>query len=98
MPGDAFMLGGVYYGARSNITANEERLVYAAFATRECLRQEENQYMANDLSKIVELPLHNQKLAGFGARKPYIGCVVNDMKEPVKPLNPGIEIEQSESW
>lgn len=54
--------------------------------------------MANDLSKIVELPLHNQKLAGFGARKPYIGCVVNDMKEPVKPLNPGIEIEQSKSW
>ena len=51
--------------------------------------------MANDLSKIVE---HNQKPAGFGARKPYIGCVVNDMKEPVKPLNPGIEIEQSESW
>ena len=46
------MLGGVYYGARSNITANEERLVYAAFATRECLRQEEKQYMANDLSKM----------------------------------------------
>ena len=71
------MLSGVYYGARSNITGKEEWLVYAAFATRECLRQEENQYMANDLSKIVE---HNQKPAGFGARKPYIGCVVNDMK------------------
>ena len=57
------MLSGVYYGARSNITGKEEWLVYAAFATRECLRQEENQYLANDLSKIAELPLHDQRSA-----------------------------------
>lgn len=48
-PGDAFMmLGGTYHGAGANTTANEERLVYAAFATRGYLRQEENQYLAND--------------------------------------------------
>ncbi|KAF2629532.1 hypothetical protein BU25DRAFT_408799 [Macroventuria anomochaeta] len=58
IPGDTFfMLGGVYHGAGSNTTINEERLVYATFATRGYLRQEENQYLAIDLSKIAELPL-----------------------------------------
>ncbi|KAH7392637.1 hypothetical protein BKA66DRAFT_457936 [Pyrenochaeta sp. MPI-SDFR-AT-0127] len=88
-PGDAFfMLGGVYHGAGSNTTTDEERLVYAAFATRGYLRQEENQYLANDLNKISELPLDIQRFAGFGASKPYMGWV--DMEEPVKLLNPGL--------
>ena len=99
MPGDAFfMLGGVYHGAGSNTTTDEERLVYAAFATRGHLRQEENQYLANDLDKIAELPLHIQRFAGFGTSKPYMGWIGNDMEEPVKMLNPGIKIGEPNFW
>jgi ectoine hydroxylase-related dioxygenase (phytanoyl-CoA dioxygenase family) len=99
MPGDAFfMLGGVYHGAGSNVTADEERLVYAAFATRGYLRQEENQYLANDLSKIAELPLNIQRFAGFGTSKPYMGWIGNDMEEPVKLMNPDVEMEEPFFW
>ncbi|KAH6618486.1 hypothetical protein C7974DRAFT_318045 [Boeremia exigua] len=99
MPGDAFfMLGGVYHGAGSNTTTKEERLVYAAFATRGYLRQEENQYLANDLSKIAKLPLHIQRFAGFGSSKPYMGWVGDDMEEPVKLLNPDAEMEDPGFW
>ena len=67
------MLGGTYHGAGANTTADEERLVYAAFATRGYLRQEENQYLANDLEEIKELPIALQRFARFGASKPYMG-------------------------
>ncbi|KAH9865149.1 hypothetical protein IAQ61_009096 [Plenodomus lingam] len=97
LPGDAFfVLGGCYHGAGENTTTNEERLVYAAFATRGYLRQEESQYLANDLKKIQELPLYIQRFAGFGARKPYMGWV--DMEEPVKLLNPELEDEETQFW
>ncbi|KAF2868196.1 phytanoyl-CoA dioxygenase family protein, partial [Massariosphaeria phaeospora] len=96
-PGDAFlMLGGVYHGAGSNITRDEERLVYAACATRGYLRQEQNQYLANGLNKIRELPLALQRFAGFGASKPYMGWV--DMEEPVKIMNPEVEVGEPEFW
>lgn len=96
-PGDAFiMLGGAYHGAGSNTTEKEERLVYAAFATRGYLRQEENQYLANDLEKIKKLPLDLQRFAGFGASKPYMGWV--DMEEPCKILNPDIEDGAVDFW
>ncbi|KAF2469418.1 PhyH-domain-containing protein [Lindgomyces ingoldianus] len=85
-PGDAFlMLGGVYHRAGSNTTADEERL-----------RQEENQYLANDLEGIKELPIHLQKFAGFGASKPYMGWV--DMEEPVKVLNRNADVGDTEFW
>ncbi|KAL6703558.1 hypothetical protein ACN47E_009503 [Coniothyrium glycines] len=96
-PGDAFfMLGGVYHGAGSNTTVDEERLVYAAFATRGYLRQEENQYLANDLAKIRALPLAIQRFAGFGTSKPYMGWV--DMEEPVHILNPELGTDTVEFW
>lgn len=96
-PGDAFlMLGGVYHGAGANTTSNEERLVYAAFATRGYLRQEENQYLANDLDKIRELPQDLQRFAGFGASKPYMGWV--DLEEPVQFLSPGAAVEPVGFW
>ncbi|KAF2848798.1 hypothetical protein T440DRAFT_400677 [Plenodomus tracheiphilus IPT5] len=97
LPGDAFfMLGGCYHGAGENTTTNEERLVYAAFSTRGYLRQEENQYLANELNKIRELPLELQGFAGFGTSKPYMGWV--DMEEPVKLLNPELENEDAQFW
>ncbi|KAF2491490.1 PhyH-domain-containing protein [Lophium mytilinum] len=97
-PGDAFMmLGGTYHGAGANTTQGEERLVYAAFATRGYLRQEENQYLANDLERIRELPVGLQRWAGFGASKPFMGWV--DMEEPVRLLSgEGVDVGEVEFW
>jgi ectoine hydroxylase-related dioxygenase (phytanoyl-CoA dioxygenase family) len=82
-PGDAFfMLGGTYHGAGANTTANQERLIFAAFATRGYLRQEENQFLANrDLDKLRMLPEEVLRFAGFGCGKPYMGWV--DMEDPM---------------
>ncbi len=75
-PDDVFMmLGGVYHGAGAKITAEEERSVYAAFATRGILRQEENQYLANDLRRIREILRGIQEFAGFRVSKPCMGWV-----------------------
>jgi ectoine hydroxylase-related dioxygenase (phytanoyl-CoA dioxygenase family) len=56
-PGDGFMmLSGCYHGGSANTTMNEERLVFSTFSTRGWMRQEENQYLANDTEKVKELP------------------------------------------
>ena len=56
-PGDAFfMLSGVIHAAGTNSTEDEERLIYSAAMTRGWLRQEENQYLANDADMIKGLP------------------------------------------
>jgi len=83
-----------YTTARANTTADEERLMYAAFAIRGYLRQE-NQYLANDLEKIKELSIVLQRFAGFGTSKPYMGWV--EMEEPVEILN-GEEAGEVEFW
>ncbi|KAF2131116.1 hypothetical protein P153DRAFT_395502 [Dothidotthia symphoricarpi CBS 119687] len=68
MPGDAlFLLGSVYHGAGSNTTTHEEQLVYASFATRSHLRQEESHI--------------NERLGEYrGAdAKSSMGCGIQDM-------------------
>jgi len=84
-PGDVFMmLGGTYHGAGANTTTDQERLVHAAFATRGYLRQEENQYLANNLEKIKALPVSLQEFAGFGVSKPFMGWVA--MENPITQI------------
>jgi ectoine hydroxylase-related dioxygenase (phytanoyl-CoA dioxygenase family) len=69
----------------------------AAFSTRGYLRQEENQYLANDIDKIKELPIWLQRYAGFGVSKPFMGWV--DMEEPVRRMNPMMsESLEDEFW
>lgn len=95
-PGDAFMmLGGVFHGAGANVTSDQERLVYACFSTRGYLRQEENQYLANNLTKIKELPLEIQKFAGFGVSQPYMGWV--DMEPATKKVL-GMTVDEENYW
>jgi ectoine hydroxylase-related dioxygenase (phytanoyl-CoA dioxygenase family) len=60
----------------------------AAFSTRGYLRQEENQYLANNIEKIKELPISIQRYAGYGVSKPFMGWV--DMEDPVRKMNPGV--------
>ncbi|OKL57048.1 hypothetical protein UA08_07369 [Talaromyces atroroseus] len=73
-PGDGFMvLSGCFHGGSANKTENEERLVYSCFYTRSWLRQEENQYLANDKTKILELPNCLQERVGWGLSTPFLG-------------------------
>ena len=68
----------------------------AAFSTRGYLRQEENQYLANDIEKIKELPMALQKYAGYGVSKPFMGWV--DLEDPVRKMNPGVSADLEDDF
>ncbi|KAL9074149.1 MAG: hypothetical protein Q9157_004497 [Trypethelium eluteriae] len=89
-PGDGFMmLSGCFHGGSANKTKDQERLVYSTFSTRGWMRQEENQYLANDIKKIKELPEWLQERVGYGLSRPFLGWV--DLKNPMLMLHPGKE-------
>ena len=86
-PGDGFMmLSGCFHGGSANKTKDEERLVYSTFSTRGWMRQEENQYLANDIEKIRELPEWLQEKIGYGLSRPFLGWI--DLKNPMQVLHP----------
>jgi ectoine hydroxylase-related dioxygenase (phytanoyl-CoA dioxygenase family) len=90
-PGDGFMvLSGCYHGGSANATENEERLLYSTFTTRGYLRQEENQYIANEIEKIKTLPLELQMFDGCELSKPFMGWV--DMASPWNWLHPEMKM------
>lgn len=81
-PGDAFMmLSGVYHAAGANTTLDQERLIYSAAMVRGWLRQEENQYLANDIERLRELPLELKRFAGWSLSRPSLGWV--DFGDPI---------------
>ncbi|EXJ86336.1 hypothetical protein A1O3_03287 [Capronia epimyces CBS 606.96] len=86
-PGDAFiLLSGCYHGGSANRTRDEERLVFSCFFTRSYLRQEENQYLANDWDRIRELPDWLQERVGWGLSRPFLGWV--NLSNPMVLLHP----------
>jgi ectoine hydroxylase-related dioxygenase (phytanoyl-CoA dioxygenase family) len=86
-PGDGFMiLSGCFHGGSANTTKDEERLVFSTFSTRGWMRQEENQYLANEIEKIKELPKWLQERVGYGISRPFLGWV--DLKNPMQTLHP----------
>lgn len=89
-PGDAFMmLSGCFHGGSANKTADEERLLFSCFYTRSWMRQEENQYLANDIEKIKELPLWLQERIGWSVSRPFLGWV--DLNDPMRILRPELD-------
>ncbi|KAH8804433.1 phytanoyl-CoA dioxygenase family protein [Xylogone sp. PMI_703] len=85
-PGDAFiMLSGCFHGGSANKT-EKERLVYSCFFTRGWMRQEENQYLANSIESLRNLPEWLQERVGFGLSKPFLGWV--DLANPMHVLHP----------
>ncbi|EXJ81290.1 hypothetical protein A1O3_07580 [Capronia epimyces CBS 606.96] len=76
-PGDAFiMLSSAYHGGSANTTVDEERLVYSCFMAKGLLKQEENQYLANDTQKIVDMyDIDTLKILGYDMVKPGLGWV-----------------------
>ena len=87
-PGDAFIvLSGCYHGGSANKTEDEERLVYSTFSTRGWMRQEENQYLANEIEAIKRLPDWLQERVGFGLSRPFLGWV--NLSNPMQVLHPG---------
>lgn len=66
-PGDAFMmLLGCYHAGSANTTPDEERLLYSTFTGRGWCRQEENQYLTNEVERVRRLPVHFAKFYGVG--------------------------------
>lgn len=67
------MLSGCYHGASANIGKDSERLLYGTFFCKSTLRQEENQYLANDLEIIRDYPDRILRIMAFDISKPFLG-------------------------
>ncbi|RDW58275.1 hypothetical protein BP5796_12205 [Coleophoma crateriformis] len=81
-PGDAFlMLSGCYHGASANTSKDSERVLYGTFFCKSTLRQEENQYLANDPKVIKDFPDRILRIMGYDISKPFLGWV--DMSSPM---------------
>lgn len=85
------ILGSVYHGGGANTTEDEHRLVVTCGVTCSYLRQEENQYLANDVQRIRKLPLHIQRFIGYESFPPGVGLVNWD--DPLKIINPAFSTE-----
>ncbi len=57
-----------------------------AASTRGLLRQEENQFLANDVESIKKLPMPIQRFLGWGISDPWKGYV--ELQDPILQLNP----------
>ena len=85
-PGDAFILfSGCFHAGSANTTANEERQLYSTFTCRGWCRQEENQYLANEVEKIKALPVELQKFMGYSLSLPFTGWV--NLNDPILLLS-----------
>jgi ectoine hydroxylase-related dioxygenase (phytanoyl-CoA dioxygenase family) len=96
-PGDAFMmLSGCFHGGSANTTTDEDRVLLSTFNTRGWMRQEENQYLANSMESIKELPSALQERMGYGLSRPFMGWV--DLKSPMLLLHPEESKHQKDLW
>ena len=84
------MLSGLYHGGSKN-QSNESRAVWSAVTTRGYLRQEENQYLCNEVESIKRLPVWLQRFVGYEMSKPFMGYV--DLDDPIKVLDPGFKTD-----
>ncbi|KAF7171817.1 hypothetical protein CNMCM6106_006166 [Aspergillus hiratsukae] len=80
------ILGSVYHGGGANTTTDERRMVVTCGVTCSYLRQEENQYLANDVERIRRLPLDIQRFIGYSPYPPGAGLV--NWADPLRIINP----------
>ncbi|KAK4889430.1 hypothetical protein LTR27_011774 [Elasticomyces elasticus] len=88
--GDAFlMLASAYHGGGTNVTADEQRLLFSTFSIRGFLRQEENQFLAVplDTAKTYDRPL--QEYMGYFMSDPSCGYV--EQIDPIFLLRPELK-------
>ncbi|KAJ9499880.1 hypothetical protein H2202_004870 [Exophiala xenobiotica] len=96
-PGDAFMmLSGCFHGGSANTTEDEDRILLSTFSTRGWLRQEENQYLANSIESIKDLPPALQERMGYGLSRPFMGWV--ELKSPMLLLHPQSIKDLKDLW
>jgi len=88
--GDAFlMLASAYHGGGNNTTIDQYRLVYATFAVRGHLRQEENQFLAVSREAALKLDRPAQAFMGYSMSEPACGYV--DQVDPIYLLHPELK-------
>jgi ectoine hydroxylase-related dioxygenase (phytanoyl-CoA dioxygenase family) len=67
------MLSGCFHGASANRSVDGERLLYGTFFCKSRLRQEENQYLENDLDVVRHFDERLLRIMGFEISKPLLG-------------------------
>lgn len=88
--GDALIiLGSVIHGGGANATQSEQRLVFTCGASCSYLRQPENQYLANDVQRVLRLPVEIQRFIGYSPFPPAMGLVNWD--DPIHAINPVLQ-------
>ncbi|KAF2141595.1 uncharacterized protein K452DRAFT_351176 [Aplosporella prunicola CBS 121167] len=89
-PGDAFiMLASAFHGGGHNRTPDEQRLVFATFATRGYLRQEENQFLAVPMDVARGYDRATQEFMGYSMSEPACGNV--EELDPIFVLRPELK-------
>lgn len=85
--GDALiMLSSLYHGGGNNTTTDEYRLMFATFAVRGYLRQEENQYLAIPKEVARQYDRATQRFIGYYISEPACGYV--EEVDPIYTLYP----------
>lgn len=88
--GDAFiMLASAFHGGGTNSTKDQYRLVFATFATRGFLRQEENQFLSVPLEVARQYNHETQAFIGYSLSDPACGYV--DQVDPIFLLRPELK-------
>ncbi|KEY73034.1 hypothetical protein S7711_09891 [Stachybotrys chartarum IBT 7711] len=88
--GDAFiMLASAFHGGGTNSTNDQYRLVFATFATRGFLRQEENQFLSVPLEVARQYDHETQAFIGYSLSDPACGYV--DQVDPIFLLRPELK-------
>ncbi|KAL5602195.1 hypothetical protein FOBRF1_009728 [Fusarium oxysporum] len=88
--GDAFiMLASAYHGGGTNSTKDQHRLVFATFAVRGFLRQEENQFLAVPIETAMKLDQDIQAFMGYSMSDP--ACVDQTLSEHFIIHVPGLD-------
>lgn len=88
--GDAFiMLASAFHGGGTNSTKDQHRLVYATFAIRGFLRQEENQFLAVPREAALKYDHPTQAFMGYSLSDPACGYV--DQIDPIFLLRPELK-------
>ncbi|OJJ52505.1 hypothetical protein ASPSYDRAFT_705242 [Aspergillus sydowii CBS 593.65] len=59
------IIGSVWHGVGENKSANSRRNIYSMHMVKDCLRQDENQFLAIHRDVVKSHPLEVQQLIGY---------------------------------
>jgi ectoine hydroxylase-related dioxygenase (phytanoyl-CoA dioxygenase family) len=86
--GDAFfMLGSVFHGAGTNVTADQYRTLLILFMCSATSRQKENIYLTTPIDYWKQFNVEELRLLGLSMSEPFSGML--ELQDPTVALRPG---------